>query len=188
MSWIALAKATASGGVAAAGVTAADGLASAEGVDAPLDRQQMQWRRLEHRAWGEIVGALLVDNSLIPILRARLESCGGSEACVDDAIGLVLATALAVYDGDEEGEETIDASRVMTELADDPARDMAERLESYALRADSPRAMSEGALGTLTRVANERRRRIELERAAGGERELLEAANRELQRARGGDG
>lgn len=175
-----------SAGVDGAGV-ALPGDAAGQVHEAPLDRQQMQWRKLEHRAWGEIVGALLVDNSLIPIMRVRLEGLGGPDACVDEAIGRVLAKALAVYDADEEGEETIDASRVMTELAEDPARGMAERLESYALRADNPRAMSEGALGTLVRVANERRRRVELERAAGGEQELLEAANRELQRARSGD-
>ncbi|WP_419192330.1 DNA primase [Engelhardtia mirabilis] len=177
----------ASRGASSSGSGSAPGGGRGESDGNPTDPQHVQWRRTEARAWGEIVGALLLDNSLIPIIRTRLEAWGGPRGCGDPRIARVLEVVLAIYDADEEGEETIDASRVMTELADDPARTLAERVEAYAARAESPRALVDGSLKTLGRVTSERRRRVELERAAahgdGGE-QLLEAANRDLERMR----
>jgi DNA primase len=134
---------------------------------------------IEARAWGEVAGALLADNGLIPVHRARVEAAAQSIEGADARIARILSALFELYDADEDGELLLDASAILTALADDPDRGLAVRLEDHARMADSPRALVEGALATLDRVEAERRREFARREALeAGDVGLLEAAER----------
>ena len=185
-------------------------------------------QRRVRRAWGELAGAMLVDNSLIPAYRSFLEvargrgvldaastasSLGGGAGdghghggveggveggvdggidgvanggahdgsrevsgttgeagspnsdgalppCPDEGILRVLETVLALYDEervDARGDFLpVDTSAVLSALAEDPAARLPASLSAHAERAESARALADGALGILQREARER--------------------------------
>lgn len=165
-------------------------------VQAPSSAAQRRVRR----AWGELAGAMLVDNSLIPAYRAFLSdargagvlapvsqadggrAAGGASStanglasgaaegvsppehalppCPDEGILKVLETVLALYDEervDARGDFLpVDTNAVLSALAEDPAARLPSSLFAHAERAESARALADGALGTLQREARER--------------------------------
>lgn len=109
----------------------------------------------ERRDWGELVGALIADASLIPLARSQADRCG------EEDYARILRALFDLYTR-EDG--AVDAGSVMNLLADDPARDLVVPLVEKAATAESPRALLEGALRSL------RRRELERQRAPLGER------------------
>jgi DNA primase len=101
-------------------------------------------------AWKQLVGALLVDPSLLPLVNlAEL-------ACPDAELARVLDALLALY-ADEQA--TIDCASVLTRLGDDPARALVVPLHEHARAAESARMLLEGQLRFLRQRALEERRR-----------------------------
>jgi len=171
-------------------------------VPAPAPSSAAQ--RRVRRAWGELAGAMLVDNSLIPAYRTSLRDARGpavleplSQAdgvralagasggpdvlaagaeergaqsvlssahalppCPDEGILKVLETVLALYDEervDARGDFLpVDTNAVLSALAEDPAARLPSSLFAHAERAESARALADGALGILQREARER--------------------------------
>jgi DNA primase len=122
----------------------------------------------ERRDWGEVVGALVADPSLIPLARAQADRCG------EEDHARILGALLELYARED---ATVDAGSVMNLLADDPARDLVVPLVEKASTAESPRALLEGALRSLRRRELERQRAGLGERFAGGD----DAAGQALQ-------
>ena len=104
---------------------------------------------LERKAWGEIVGALIGDASLIPLARSKADRCG------DESYARILRALLGLY---EREDATIDAASLMNHLGDDPARDLVVPLAEGAATAESPRILLEGALARLDALELERQR------------------------------
>jgi len=96
--------------------------------DRPLDRDLRQ-------AYESILGALVLDNSLIPLYRDWAKECPPSDLkAIFDAI-------LDLYDNDEDL-APIDSGRVMVALAADPARRQVVRIEEQAGFAESPEVLA----------------------------------------------
>ena len=96
-------------------------------------------------AYRELAGACLVDNSMIPALRPWFEQCADRDLrAVLDAIG-------RLYDGDGSDDEfaPIDCGSVLSALGEDPARGCVVGIEEHARRAESPRALADGATQCL---------------------------------------
>jgi DNA primase len=103
------------------------------------------------RAHAELVGALLLDNSLIPVHRDELAEIR------DDALRAVADAVLELYDhGDIEAE--VDASAVMTQLGENPVRDRVMRIEALAATAESPADAAHGARERIQREKSKHRR------------------------------
>lgn len=96
----------------------------------------------EVRAFGEAVGAVLLDSSLVPLLRPYVERCQ------DVGLRQILEVVLEMY---EDVDAVIDESTVLSALEDHPARDQVVRLAASASRATSPRELLEGSLECLRR-------------------------------------
>ncbi|MEO0650771.1 MAG: DNA primase [Planctomycetota bacterium] len=143
----------------------------------PVDPADVRRRRREAIAWGEVCGALLLDNALIPVYRDRIEHSVDEVAGADARIARILTTLMHLYDVDEDGDQILDASAVMSAMGDDPDRGLTVRLEDWAVKAESPRALADGALLTLERIGSERRRaEARAEARSAGDDRLLEAA------------
>lgn len=163
--------------------------------------------RLVRRAWGEIAGAMLLDNSLIPAYRPWAEAAlgrsrsgegasgegsrllAGVPPCPDPLLSRVIEVLLELHDEerqDADGEFLpVDPSALLTVLADEPAAQLPVNLYTHARRAESPRALVDGAVANLAREA----RQIELRTLRGTsraeddpdrERQKLEDLNRLL--------
>ena len=104
---------------------------------------------IERRAWGEIVGALIGDASLIPLARSKADRCS------EESYARILRALLGLY---EREDATIDAASLMNHLGDDPARDLVVPLAEGAATAESPRILLEGALARLEALELERQR------------------------------
>ena len=101
-------------------------------------------------AWKQLVGALLVDPNLLPLV-------GSAElACPDTGLAQVLAALHALY---ADAEATIDCASILTQLGDDPARTLIVPLYEHARSAESPRVLLEGQLRFLRSQALEEKRR-----------------------------
>ncbi len=105
--------------------------------------------RLELEAFGDLTGAVLLDNSVIPIVH---EWFGRSP---DPEIAEILRIVLELYETTDD-EAPIDASRVLTELGEHPARDRVVPLAERAGRAETTFQVAEGAARRLKQIAAER--------------------------------
>ncbi|TDJ71451.1 MAG: DNA primase [Planctomycetota bacterium] len=114
------------------------------------------------RAYGGIVGALLLDDSLVPLARSV------AAGCPDQELAAIFAAIFALY---EDEDAVIDVNGVMNALADHPARDRVASIAEYARTAENPKSLLDGELGYL------RERALEQEKA-----QLLEQIP-ELERA-----
>jgi hypothetical protein len=112
------------------------------------------------RAYRGLIGAVLVDSSLWPLVRPVVE------ACPDADLAAVLAAIGTLY-GDEEA--TIDAGSVVIALGDHPARRLVPRLFDYARQAEDPKSLLDGELRFLQRQALEREKRALLARIKEGD-------------------
>lgn len=121
-----------------------DGPATATPEGAPADPRVV-------RAFEDLIGALLLDASLVPLARAE------RAACEDGELARIFDALLALY-ADENA--TIDESSVLAALGDDPARQRIVPLAERARSAESARQLLEGQLRFLET------RRVELERSA----------------------
>jgi len=129
------------------------------------------------RAFSEVLGAVLLDNSLVPLLRPV------ATHCEDEDLRRILEIVLELY---EDEEAVIDVGTVLTALADHPARSHVAGLAENASRAASPKELLEGGL-EYVRLHLLRRRKAELQARALELEELISnpAAGEAAQTARG---
>ncbi|MFT5284404.1 MAG: DNA primase catalytic core [Planctomycetota bacterium] len=106
-------------------------------------------RRQELRAYSDLVGAVLIDNSLIPAYSE------GFADCPDENLAQILNTVLDLYENGSEDLE-IDASSVMDALGAHPAREWIVPIEDRARRGESTRQVAEGAVGFLAKLRTRR--------------------------------
>ncbi len=100
-------------------------------------------------AYRALLGAFLVDNSLIALFRERRVGCPPGELAV------IFDAVLDLYDhGDEEA--VIDAGLLLTNLADHPARMIVSDLEELARTAESPLVLAQDQARFLDRIHRER--------------------------------
>ena len=116
---------------------------AAESLVSPAERRQ------ELRAYSDLVGALLIDNSLIPAFSDSFEDCP------DENLARILSTVLDLYENGSEDLE-IDASSVMDALGAHPAREWIVPIEDRARSGESTRLVAEGAVGFLTKLKRRR--------------------------------
>jgi len=110
-------------------------------VEAPLDPRLAE-------AFEGLLGAALLDNSLIPGLRPH------RPACPAGALGRIFDTVLELWDeGDDEA--PIDDSLVLNALGEDPARDRVVPLVERAATAESPGVLARDQLSWLDRRERE---------------------------------
>jgi DNA primase len=147
----------------------------AEALGLPLDDVRLQWRRFEEgqrrpvatprqpepeaaparavdpaveHAFEDLLGALLLDNSLIPV------HAGWIEECPEGDLRTIFRAVLDLYE-DEHDEESIHTGRVLTVLGDHPARTRAALLEERARTAESPAVLARDQTGWLERRHHE---------------------------------
>jgi len=101
------------------------------------------------RAFGLLLGALLLDNSLVA-LYAHLAS-----ACPEGELRVLYTTLLELYEHDESG-APIDASALITALGDQPARARVVALVDEAAAAESPAVLARDQARWLERRRAER--------------------------------
>ncbi len=92
------------------------------------------------RAWECVLGAVLLDASLLPLARPHLSSCP------DEGVLAVFERVLELY---ADVEATIDETSVLAALADHPARERVVPAAHLARTAESPRTLLEGSLRWL---------------------------------------
>jgi DNA primase len=105
-------------------------------------------KRVE-RAYGLLIGALLLDNSLVPLYSPL------ASGCPDGELSVLFQTLLELYERDESG-ATIDASALMTALEDHPARSRAAVLQTQAAEAESAEVLARDSARWLERTRRER--------------------------------
>jgi len=105
--------------------------------------------RTVERAYAGLIGALLVDNSLVPLHRHHSDSCPEGE------LAHIFRTLLELYDLDDSG-APVTASRVLSALGPDPARARVVELESAALTAESAESLAADQGAWLERLTRER--------------------------------
>ena len=129
------------------------------------------------RAFSEVLGAVLLDNSLVPLLRPV------ASHCEDEDLRRILEIVLELY---EDEEAVIDVGTVLTALADHPARSHVAGLAENASRAASPKELLEGGL-EYVRLHLRRGREAELRARVLELEELISdpAAGEAAQTARG---
>ncbi|MFT5051485.1 MAG: DNA primase [Chlamydiales bacterium] len=129
---------------------------------APVKPARPQDPRLES-AWRGLVGALMLDASLVPLVKPWRSSCPYEEMTV------ILDTVMALY---EQEDAVIDAQNVMDALAEHPARQHVALMARYASEAEAPESLLSGEISYLERRQSEREKRSilnrinELERAS----------------------
>jgi DNA primase len=101
------------------------------------------------RAFGLLIGALLVDNSLVPLYATLAPECPAGD------LDVLFRTLLELYERDESG-APIDASALMSALGDDPARARAVALETLASEAESAAQLALDSARWLERARRER--------------------------------
>lgn len=100
------------------------------------------------RAYALLIGALLLDNSLVPLYAHLAEGCPAGD------LALYFRTLLELYERDDSG-AAIDASALMTALGDHPARARVVRLESLAQAAESAAVLARDQARWLERARAE---------------------------------
>ena len=142
------ARATAERQARAEGATSPEqGEAAGAEVEASERARPTAEREQEVDAYRHLVGAILLDNSLIPAVSDQLTGCP------DEGIGQILATILDLYENDD---AEIDASRVMDALGAHPAREWVVPIEELARSAESTRLVAEGAVQFLSKLNGRR--------------------------------
>jgi len=132
------------------------------------------------RAYASLIGALLLDNSLVPLHAPLLADCPEGE------LALLFRTLLELYESDSSG-APIDASALMTALGDLPERARVAEIQARAETAESAEALARDN----ARVIEQARRNAELEaeilkvslgqaKSAQEEAELLQHLHQEL--------
>lgn len=124
-------------------------------------------------AFEEMVGAMLADASLAPIVEPWLEHCPVAE---------LVRIADSVLSLREEDAEVIDENVVLTRLADDPARARVVALAEHVRVADedwTPTRFVEVQLARVRRIVETRVRREDYARLRDREVDLLGAAGPE---------
>lgn len=94
-------------------------------------------------AWRGVVGAVLLDESLIPAVRLHVK------ACPDPDLIQILETVLEMV---EDEEVLIDTSTVISALGDHPARALVVGLVESARQKEGARALLEGELAFLRKL------------------------------------
>ncbi len=122
------------------------------------------------RAFGEIIGAVLLDSSLVPLAKPL------AKFCQEPDLKQILELVLEMY---EDEHQAIDVTSVLSGLGDCPARVRVTSLAVHAESASSPKDLMDGALGCLYKRRGARQRR-DLE----GQARTLE---QQLSQARGED-
>lgn len=133
------------------------------------------------RAFAGMAGAILVDPSLVPLVRPHVAGCPDRE------VERILEVVLELY---EDCDAVIDPQTVMTTLGDHTARRRVVPLFEHAGAAESPRILLEGELKFLREREAERRRTDLYRRIAELEESLrtgapshdVQAAEQELER------
>ncbi len=131
-----------------------------------LEREDRELRL----AFAEIVGALLVDAGLAPVVDRWLEHCPDAE---------LVRIADAVLSLREEDLHVIDENTVLTRLSDDPARDRVVRLAAHVREADdewTPARFVESQIERVARIVERRVSRSGYVRLRERESALLDAA------------
>jgi len=100
-------------------------------------------------AYSLLIGALLLDNSLVPLYTHLADGCPEGE------LAALFRTLLELYEHDESG-APIDASALMTALGDHPARVRVVALATMAEQAESPAILARDQARFLERVRAER--------------------------------
>jgi len=100
-------------------------------------------------AFRSLVGAMLLDNSLIPVYGDWEPRCPRGD------LRTIFRAVLELYDHGEDG-EPIHAGSVMTALGEDPARDLVVGLEELARTAESPQLLARDQELWLERRRHER--------------------------------
>jgi DNA primase len=121
----------------------------AEAAAPPLDPRLV-------RAFETMLGAALLDPSLLPQIRGR------REACPAGALRLIFDALLALWDEDDD-DSPIDDAAVINALGADPARDRVVGLADAARSAESPQVLVRDQLAWLDRRMRER----EIQRSIG---------------------
>jgi len=135
----------------------------------------------ESRAYGLLIGALLLDNSLVPLY------AGLADSCPEGDLSVLLRTLLALYERDDSA-APIDASALMTALGEHPARMRAVALQDEAARAESPDVLARDQARWIERARVDRELealKTELDHGAEDERHsTLERLHSELRSGR----
>jgi DNA primase catalytic core len=100
------------------------------------------------KLFNELIGAVLLDSSLVPLVRQH------ADLCADEDLVRILEVILVMYD---DYDAVIDANSVLTALGDHPARKKVTSLVEHASRAASPKDLMEGTLENLRRRREGRR-------------------------------
>ena len=147
-----------------------------EPVRAPLSAHDA---RLE-RAYELLIGALLLDNSLVALHGHLVHGCPAGE------LEFLFVSLLELYERDESG-APIDASALLTALGDHPARARVVALQNAAAEAESAEILARDQARWIERTRAER----ELETLKGAlgangpdQADALERLHRELRAAR----
>ncbi|MFT7667866.1 MAG: DNA primase [Planctomycetota bacterium] len=126
------------------------------------------------KLFAEMVGAVLLDASLVPLVRPH------SNVCKDEDLSRILEVVLEMY---EDLDAVINTSSVLTALGDHPARKKVASLAEYASSAASPKELLEGSLNSLRR-RNDGRREAQLKAEfLALEQQIFEAADEVAQTA-----
>jgi len=121
---------------------------------APAKPVRPQDPRLES-AWRGLVGATMLDASLVPLVKPWRSRCPFEEMTV------ILDTVMALYEQDD---AVIDAQSVMDALAEHPAREHVALMAKYASEAEAPESLLSGEISYLERRQSEREKRTILNR------------------------
>jgi DNA primase len=101
------------------------------------------------KAYGLLVGALLLDNSLVPLYGPLVDGCPEGE------LARLFRALLELYERDDSG-APIDASALMTALGDEPARLRVVALQSEAELAESAAILARDQARWIERRRSER--------------------------------
>ncbi|MCY2960950.1 MAG: DNA primase [Planctomycetota bacterium] len=137
---------------------------------APISPTLLREQRELKLAFEEMVGALLVDPALAPVVERWLEHCPEPE---------LVAIADAVLSLREVDADVIDENTVLTRLADDPARARVVRLAEHVRAADedwTPARFVEVQLARVRQIVELRARRQDYVQLRERESSLLGAS------------
>jgi len=147
---------------------------SAAAPPSPVSPTLLREQRELKLAFEEIVGALIVDPALAPVVERWLEHCPEPE------LGRIADCVLSLR---EEDADSIDENAVLTRLADDPARARVVRLAEHVRAADedwTPVRFVETQLARVRLIVETRLRREGYVQLREREATLLGAAGPEV--------
>ncbi len=116
-------------------------------------RGQTDAERREASAYRDLVGAALLDNSLIPSLSEQLSACPPGLGA--GQLSLLIERMLDLYDSNEH-DQVIDEESLLGALGDHPARELVVPLAERARCGESARHLADGARDCIERISTER--------------------------------